>query len=48
MGSIHHYLKLFQKSNNLNLENLKLKYPLIVKPVNEGSSIGIFRALQFK
>ena len=44
MGSTHHYLKLFPKDNNLDLGKLKLKYPLIVKPVNEGSSIGILKA----
>ena len=35
--------EIVSKNSSLNLKNLKLKYPLIVKPSNEGSSIGIFR-----
>ena len=35
--------EIISKNSNLKLENLKLKFPLIVKPSNEGSSIGIFR-----
>ena len=37
--------EIISKDNNLDLGKLRLKYPLIVKPVNEGSSIGILKAL---
>ena len=36
--------EIISKDNNLDLGKLRLKYPLIVKPVNEGSSIGILKA----
>ena len=38
--------EIVSKDNALDLEKLKLKYPLIIKPSNEGSSIGI-KGLQF-
>jgi len=31
------------KDDNLDLEKIKLKYPLIIKPSDEGSSIGVFK-----
>ena len=36
--------EIVSKDNALDLEKLKLKYPLIIKPSNEGSSIGIIKA----
>ena len=36
--------EIVSKDNNLDLGKLRLKYPLIVKPSNEGSSIGILKA----
>ena len=36
--------EIVSKNNFLDLGKLKLKYPLIIKPSNEGSSIGIIKA----
>ena len=36
--------EIVSKDDALDLEKLKLKYPLIIKPSNEGSSIGIIKA----
>ena len=39
--------EIVSKDNALDLGKLKLKYPLIIKPSNEGSSIGIVKAYNF-
>lgn len=40
--------EIVSKDSTLDLERLKLKYPLIIKPSNEGSSIGIFKVYNLK